>query len=705
MTYPTSITPQTSQTAATNYIPNLNTYLDAQGNIKPNNAGTVTHPQWVNNLVEYWVSKWDHGDHTLPAGWDSSYGSPDPTDTTGNFSPRTVLAFTRYFQNYKPGLDPSIDSQTPYVPPGPNDYILDPVVQAAQITNDQWQKTYDKQIEQFGITADQTARRDAASAFNSAFQNELTKYATQAGIYNANTVAQMNAFNTQAGIYNANETNRRGALESAGTLAQGLQNTYDARTQNAINLQAHPNDFVEREYAVRALNGPQGTTQPGYKDVDALGQVIDRLIHYTPPAAPAAPLINGGAPNIAPTAPNQQNFQLPGPLAQALQPPPSQNPLGAKPFTPGPGQTSYVWPDGTYHPTPAPQANPNLNSTPQNPQYTSGGGSQIWDSAKQAWVDKSGNPIAASKPPTQGSITPPSNTVKFADGAMGTAARQMVIGDPQSDGGPNPEYVQIINPGPKTHTKVTPLKGKKSAMQLAMGTPMYADGTTVPPYNGSGPEEDPNGNPMEDPNSELAEPGNIDTTNLPAITNPDGSISTVRTISVNVDGNEVLIPTVIDGRVVSNSEAIQRYLRSGQHFGKYKSIGAADRAAERLHNQEALRVPRFANGTDAPNVGLKSYDDSAYQNLPELRYLQGGLSGDQYNTLATGNATGAFGIKAPEAGSFNYKRGLDIANDPVGAALAASLYSSANRDYASTMAAAKARAPFGQALATSLIRT
>lgn len=86
----------------------------------------------------------------------------------------------------------------------------------------------------------------------------------------------------------------------------------------------------------------------------------------------------------------------------------------------------------------------------------------------------------------------------------------------------------------------------------------------------------------------LLEKGNIDIHNRPVVKNSDGSISTVRSMSTNIDGREVLIPTVSDdGRIMSDDEAIDNFMRTGKHLGMFDNPDDATAYAESLHNQQA----------------------------------------------------------------------------------------------------------------------
>lgn len=82
--------------------------------------------------------------------------------------------------------------------------------------------------------------------------------------------------------------------------------------------------------------------------------------------------------------------------------------------------------------------------------------------------------------------------------------------------------------------------------------------------------------------------GNIDLNNRPIVRNEDGSISTVRSMSFqDENGQKVLIPTVVNGKVLSDDEAINHYYQTGEYLGKFDSVEDANEYAEKLHRKQA----------------------------------------------------------------------------------------------------------------------
>jgi hypothetical protein len=94
---------------------------------------------------------------------------------------------------------------------------------------------------------------------------------------------------------------------------------------------------------------------------------------------------------------------------------------------------------------------------------------------------------------------------------------------------------------------------------------------------------------------QMYSPGNIDLNNRPIALNPDGTISTIRSISVDQGGRTYLLPTVINGRVVSNQRAIRHFQRTNKSLGAFASPEAADAYGEVLHQLQARQYAAQAD--------------------------------------------------------------------------------------------------------------
>jgi len=86
--------------------------------------------------------------------------------------------------------------------------------------------------------------------------------------------------------------------------------------------------------------------------------------------------------------------------------------------------------------------------------------------------------------------------------------------------------------------------------------------------------------------------GNIDINNRPNVKNPKGGFSSVYTTSFSTEiggrNAEVLIPTVIPGKILSPSQAwIYYFVRRKKFLGIFDTVAHANMYAKKLHLQQA----------------------------------------------------------------------------------------------------------------------
>lgn len=126
-------------------------------------------------------------------------------------------------------------------------------------------------------------------------------------------------------------------------------------------------------------------------------------------------------------------------------------------------------------------------------------------------------------------------------------------------------------------------------------------------------------------------PGNIDLSKRPVLKNDDGSVSTIETITVSFEPKDkdgklgkpefVVIPTIIDGKRVSEEQAVQHYIKTDQHLGKFASQEDADTYAKGLSAQQGQRVAgtQVAQAGGPPPMQRRTLEDELAESMaPKL---------------------------------------------------------------------------------------
>lgn len=147
----------------------------------------------------------------------------------------------------------------------------------------------------------------------------------------------------------------------------------------------------------------------------------------------------------------------------------------------------------------------------------------------------------------------------------------------------------------------------------------------------------------------MLEPGNINLDTRVRVQNADGTTSTLKSISVNIDGKEVLIPTLSpSGKQLSDEDAITLYEYTGDHLGIFDTAANATAFAKKLSkmqggevakptpvdNKPVAKGKRFGRFSVDPDTAVV-VDEKRHITLspPAIERLLNSLQGEELNQL------------------------------------------------------------------------
>lgn len=131
---------------------------------------------------------------------------------------------------------------------------------------------------------------------------------------------------------------------------------------------------------------------------------------------------------------------------------------------------------------------------------------------------------------------------------------------------------------------------------------------------------------MPDPVTGLKQAGNVNLYTRPHVRNPDGGMSTVKSMSFGDEKGETLVPGISNTSILEDDEAIQQYRQTGQHLGVFDTPENATAYAQKLHQayeSGALDVPLATSrkGVDPNRLGtaVKGLVESGPYAIPRGR--------------------------------------------------------------------------------------
>jgi hypothetical protein len=159
------------------------------------------------------------------------------------------------------------------------------------------------------------------------------------------------------------------------------------------------------------------------------------------------------------------------------------------------------------------------------------------------------------------------------------------------------------------------------------------------------------------PRGEL-EPGNVDLGKRTVTRNADGTISAIKSMAISENGREVLIPTMDEaGREMTEDEAIERYLGTGEHLGKFDSRDNATSWGKQLSARQGRAfMPAKGGSPEAISMRLETGKTDPLKGVANI-------SGDSKGSHSYGN----FGLNSQgsaQAFMRDYGRDLGLKGEP-----------------------------------------
>ncbi len=145
--------------------------------------------------------------------------------------------------------------------------------------------------------------------------------------------------------------------------------------------------------------------------------------------------------------------------------------------------------------------------------------------------------------------------------------------------------------------------------------------------------------------------GNIDLYNRPIYENADGTVSTVDSITVQIDDKFVVLPTIIRGengeaiRLEETEDIVAHYVKTGEYLGEFDTLEDANGYANRLHYAQAYHYSDSTSVDADDNAltgGAKVLVDAIFGGNTEALKEIGGQSWEGVKTsVVTGGIKGA----------------------------------------------------------------